>query len=394
MASKAGELLEYSIDAFVTPDPAQFSSKDGWTELGKDRFMAFCYRFILVRYRSDAPLDGPLIDSITIPANSDYTLSKEEVTTETFTDQIQSTIEDTFAIKTSEELSKKLSAKVSASVSPSAEIATEVLARMAAEIADSVKKSLTATRSYSLSVSKKSSGSLVVKAGNGQVPTMRTLSIYAKVWEWKWDFYLYDIQHLSLKYARRNRILWSDVQRTIEKSGYENAIRLPLFTLTFYEPTGSTSVAEGDYTPAIANAQQRRVSELSKPLPDAGTPQEMKSLETYAKLAFPTTPEEEKAAKRVLSKRLPPRTPSLSLGGEQHATNQELGHSALLKRSVKGKLASGKSPLMAPIKNKTAPKKAVRVTSGMAKRPSVAAKTIPAVPNAKKTSKLRKAGPK
>jgi hypothetical protein len=206
--------MDYSIDPFIAPDPEQFASRDGWTDLGKERFMAVCYRFVMVRRRSDVPLDGPLVDSITIPANSDYTLSNEKVTTETFTDQIQNTVEDTFTIRTSAELSTKVNAKVGLSVTPSAEIATEVLAKMAADMADTVKKSLTATSSFSLSVSTKNSGTLVLKAGNGEAPATRTFSVYVKVWEWTWEFYLYDIQHLSLKYEKRKRrLFWSDVQR-------------------------------------------------------------------------------------------------------------------------------------------------------------------------------------
>jgi phage gp16-like protein len=337
-----------------------------------------------------------LTDSITIPANSDYTLSNEEVTTEIFSDQIQSTVEDTFAIKTSEELSTKLSAKVSGSIAPFAEIATEVLATMAAEMVETVKKSLTATRSYTISVNTKNSGTLVLKSGNGESPATRKFSIYIKVWEWSWDFYLYDIQYLSLKYAkRRNLIFWSDVQRTIEKSSSESPVRRPLFSLTFYEPTGSTSVVEGEYTPAIPNAQQRQVSELTKPLPDAGTPQEMKSLEAYARLAFPTTPEEEKAAKQVRTSPPPEEPPSAGGGrapGRGHVriapptrpTGRTFG---AFKTAWKGTAKAKKATTKIAAKKATlaAPKKAPRV--------AVAKKTTPARPHAKKTSRARTARP-
>ena len=391
--TEVGEAMDYSIDPFTSPDPERFASRDGWTDLGEGRFMAVCYRFVVVRRRNDAPLDGPLIDSITIPANSDYTLSNEEVTTESFTDQIQSTVENTFAIKTSEELSTKLSARLSASVTPTAEIATDVLTKMAAEMADTVKKSLTATRSYSVSVSTKNSGTLFLKAGNGEAPATRKFSIYAKVWEWTWDFYLYDIQHLSLRYAKRNRIFWSDVKRTIEKSSSENPVRRPLFSLNFYEPTGSTSVVEGEYTPGIPNAQQRRVLELTEPLSDAGTPQEMKSLEAYARLAFPTTPEEEKAAKQA---RPSPR-PEPPSGGRRRAPDQERVHFASTTKSTGRKMGAAqtatKGGVTAKATRKTAAKKATQAAPKKAKWAAVAKKTTRSSPHPKKTSRARTARP-
>jgi hypothetical protein len=38
--------VDYSIDPFTSPHPEQFASKNGWTDLGNNRFMAVRYRFV------------------------------------------------------------------------------------------------------------------------------------------------------------------------------------------------------------------------------------------------------------------------------------------------------------------------------------------------------------
>ena len=247
---------------------------------------------------------------------------------------------------------------------------------MAADMADTVKKSLTATTSFSVSVSTRNSGILVLKAGNGEVPATRTFSVYIKVWEWTWEFYLYDIQHLSLKYEKKeaeysgptcserssSQGLRPGLATVIPERG-----KTPIVLADLLRTDGRNVGRRGRVHPDDPNAQRRRVSELTKPFPVEGTPKEMKSLAAYAKLAFPYTPEEKKAAKQVR----PSTRPDGATGGRRRAREDyDYGPTT---RSGRRSAAAKKSKATRSTR-KTAAKKATHGAPKRAKRHAVVKK--------------------
>jgi hypothetical protein len=284
-----------SIDTFTAPDSADLMERDQWIPLGNDRYLGVRYRFIVVKRRSENALNGPLLSNPKLSKNSEYKLGLEQITTNKRIEELQGTVQRTFSAKTAAEVSSRISGEIQASITPSAKLMTEALGKLTAEVSLAAQQTLATKVTYEVENVQKLTRELTLKASTANDEPARSIRIFLGFWEWHWDFYLYDIQHLNLRF--KEEFLWWDVQRSFEQSADPEPLRLPLFSIRFYEPDADISVLEIPYNVEVKSPQMVTNLELTEAMPDV-RPEPEPNLEELARAAFPTRAERREAQRK------------------------------------------------------------------------------------------------
>lgn len=153
---------------------------------------------------------------------------------------------------------------------------------------------------FEVQIAQEDERSITVKTNaDGSRAAAKQLHLYAGLWPWRWDFYLYKVELLRLRYEKR--WIWPDVRETF--SSKVLTVRQPLFSLSFYEPQEDFSISDGEYEPEVEDAEEIRIDELTERLPNVEFPINP-SLEEIARLAFPVTGEERRQAATRAANRL------------------------------------------------------------------------------------------
>ena len=148
--------------------------------------------------------------------------------------------------------------------------------------------SLATKQAYEIQLTQEDERAITVKtrADGSQAPA-KQLHLYAGVWPWQWDFYLYKVEILRLKY--RKPWYWRHVRETF--SSKTLAPKQPLFSLKFYEPQEDLSVNDGGYAVEVDEPQDISLIPLTVPLQNIEFPL-TPTLEALAPMAFPVTGKE------------------------------------------------------------------------------------------------------
>lgn len=280
------------------PPQELLRSKAGWRNLGQKTFAAFRAHIVIVKRREKKALKGSPVKTLDLPGGTEYGFERKTARIVRHAGEIQRSIQETVTAKVAVEVAHKIASEVGATGPlPAAKLSSEVNAKAGAELTEAVQATLATKRSFEIQDSEEITRSISYKPssdGNKRDPV--TLHFYLRFWPWRWEFYLYRVEYLRLRYQRK--WLWRDVRKTIETSSDEPK-RL-LFCIRLYEPQDEYSLAENSYEPDIADEDEVTIDSCAGGLPQVNGPAGP-ALEELARLAFPVTREERRhaAAKRV-----------------------------------------------------------------------------------------------
>jgi hypothetical protein len=280
----------------VPPDD-ELESSANWQNLGDNTYSAVQADLVVIKRREQKVLTGPPIDIVNVPGGSEYTLQDKRATVVKHVDEIQDSIQETVSSKFSAEIVTKIASEVGATgVLPSAKLSSEVQGKAGTELREAVQNSLTRKRSFEIQDSQEITRSVTHKPSADGLPRAPlTLRFYLGLWPWRWEFYLYSVRYLRLRYARN--WLWSKVRKTISESVVEP--KLPLFCVRFYQPQDKYSFTDREYVPDVADEDDMHEVKLigvDGRMPNVRWPS-APTLEDLARLAFPVTQEERTRAK-------------------------------------------------------------------------------------------------
>jgi hypothetical protein len=341
---------------FQVPADHELDSIEGWSRIGPGSFFAVRAHIIVIKRRGAKLLMGPTLRRIDVPAGSDYVVRRKEMTTVKHMAEVQRVVQQTVTGKITQEFSEKISAEIGVSGPlPTAKAASETQFKATQEVTDALQTTLYGRRSFEVEIAQEDERSITVKTNaDGSHAAAKQLHLYAGLWPWRWDFYLYKVELLRLKYEKR--WIWPDVRETF--SSKVLAIRQPLFSLSFYEPQEDFSISDGEYTPEVEEAEEIRIDKLADGLPNVEFPLNP-SLEEIARLAFPVTGEEKRqAAQReayrqgAVAKKKAAASRGKKTGGRKAATKwtqaAKKARKALGKKTASPKAAPGRKARRSP----------------------------------------------
>jgi hypothetical protein len=349
------------IPVTIPPDSA-FEDLKGWRRVGSDTYIAVQAHVLIVPRRDRSALKGSPFRTLSYPPGSEYSVQNKSVRVIKRAGKIQETIQDTLNSKFSAELASKLASEVGVShAMPSAKVTTEVQAKAAAELAEAVQNTISSEKSFEIENTEEIDRSISIKGG-AEGSELLQLSFYYSFWPCYYDVYLYRLRYLRLRFQKG--WFWRNVRDTIEDK--DLPLKRPLFRIKYFEPQDEFSISDRDYMPDIDSddAADFEFIELTEAMPAA--PFKLgESLVELAKIAFPATPDEKKAARARRGERNISRTPATA--ARKSATR-------------KAPKATGKKAAGAVKKAAKAPtKKTVSSGTRVAKTPSgkkaIAAKT-------------------
>lgn len=284
------------------PPEESLRSRNGWRDLGQKTFAAFRAHIVIVKRREKGALKGSPVKTLDLPGGTEYSLGRKTARIVRNAGEIQRSIQETVTAKIAVEVAHKIASEVGATGPvPTFKLSSEVNAKAGSELTEAVQATLATKRSFEIEDSEEITRSISYKPsadGNKRDPV--TLHFYLRFWPWRWEFYLYRVEYLRLRY--QHNWLWRDVRKTIDISSDEPK-RL-LFCIRLYEPQDEYSLAEGSYEADIADEDEVTIESCAGRLPGIKVPVGP-SLEELARMAFPVTRQERRqAAKRVSGRRV------------------------------------------------------------------------------------------
>jgi len=283
------------------PPEADLESQTGWRKVKKDIFYAERRIVLVVKTRLDEAVNGASLYSATYPAGTKYTFSIKNVVASKNTESVQRTAELTISNKLSAEfLSNQSFGTGARATGPSMSFGLEASQKISSELSTEAKDALSVTSAFEIQNTEEITRSIEVQDGavtSGGSPFDVTL--YLKLYEWHFDFYLVRLDQLTLEYKSRwyGLGLLDPVRRKVSSSSDPKA--LPLFRLRLYEPIEGLSMAKGPYHPVVGMDDSMSVH--VEPLTDPAPPYSLKGvadLEKLASSAFPKNAEERRIAAR------------------------------------------------------------------------------------------------
>jgi len=278
---------------FQVPADHELETNEAWERKSPNTFTAVRAHIVVIKRRGAKPLMGPTVRRIDVPAGSEYGVRRKEMVAVKHMAEIQQVVQRTVTGRITHEFSEKISAEIGVSGPlPTAKAANETQFKAAKEVTDAVQRTLNGKRSFEVQHVQEYERSVTVKTSpDGSRASPKQLYFYFGLWPWRWDFYLYKVELLRLKYEKW--WYWWHVRETFASKVL--TIRQPLFSLSFYEPQEDPSISDGEYVPEVEDAEEIRLAELTEPLRNVEFPLDP-SLEEIARIAFPVTPEERREA--------------------------------------------------------------------------------------------------
>jgi len=263
-----------------------------WRALGNDRFAALRARILIVRSDGKESRFGPVIRAFNVaPGNTiELRTKREQVISQTTT--ISDAIRFTTTSRVCDQLMVKLSAELSAKVPGfSGKLGSEILSKSEYEITKTTEYQLSATTSHVIQEMEGDEHGITLTGGDSP----RVEEFRRRYWPRQWDVYLHSYEYLELSY-KSSWLWWGDVRKTIKKTD-SGVLGWPLVSVTFFEPQLGQDVCHGPVADELTSPDAIEIRPLADAMPSALAPR-AESLEDLAKLAFPVTKDEKKAASR------------------------------------------------------------------------------------------------
>lgn len=272
---------------FQVPADHELETKEAWQRRPPNTFTAVRAHIVAIKRRVAKPLTGPPVKRVDVPAGSEYGFRRKDVVAVKHTAEIQELVQRTVTAKITEEFSEKISASIGVSGPlPTAKASADTQFKAANEVSEAIQRALSAKLSFDVNFSTEIERSITVKTNaDGSHALSKQLYFYFTLWPWRWDFYLYKVELMRLKYEKS--WYWWDVRETIASRVLD--IRQQLFSIYFYEPEEDLSISDGEYTPDVQDADEFRVAKLDEPLGNIEFPINP-SLEEIARVALSGDP--------------------------------------------------------------------------------------------------------
>jgi hypothetical protein len=321
-----------------------------WKVLQESRYAALRVRFLIVRSDGQAPRFGPIISKHNVAPGDTITLRRHREQTLNQTDSIRQAIRFTTTSMICDKLASRLSAEASVSAPGlSGKIATCLDAQTSTEVRTEAERVLESKASYAIQELEASEHVIELRGTS----TKREAHIRRRYWPRYLDVYLHSYEYLELTYRQR-LLLWQ--LRESMRSEASGVIGLPLLRLVYYEPQPDVDVCYEDEANALAAPDQIDVRAPLEEMPASRAPA-LLPLEDIARIAFPVTRSEWKAAKKkVAKKKVAKKKAAKKKATKKKATKKK----AAKKKATKKKAAKKKATKKKAAKKKAAKKKATK----------------------------------
>lgn len=317
----------------ITPGTDELSNKQrGWINTREDIYTTERHYILIVDRATSTFRNGGIQKKVEVVPGGTYTLSTKLSMSKKYTMGIDETITSSVSNKLSSEIRQLSGGSVGAGATGiSANLKSELEAKLGAELSTSFTESLRINRNLEFQVMKEMGESFTTPIPVAKSDVRQYLTLYLNLKEHIWDVYLYKTEIIELRYEKN--WIWPDVRDTIRYE--EIALKMPLFSITFYEPQETLSQTLQDYTPEIESENSFIINPLTSTYPSIKV-DTVPSLEELARLAFPVTRKE--------------RSESLTYGKK----------SSPIKPANKGKIGMKKQAAPKKAAKKAAPKKAAK----------------------------------
>jgi hypothetical protein len=272
----------------VSPS-ADFSNLLSWRQLDKHRFSATRARILMAQSESGFDYHGPAIGKLNIgPTKREFKFKREQVFTgiTSITDSIKAVTTDRIL----NQLTTKISSGIGASVAGSSfKFGADILTKEEYEVTHSTEQAMSLMTSYSVQQSTSEEHTITLESTDGE----RVAELRRRYKRIEWDFYLYSCDYLELEYNRR--WYWPAIQKKMKTSS-STVLGWPLVRLVFYIPQPDIDITYDDKVNQFVESPDKiEVVALEGKMPGKQPPA-LDSLERLARLAFPATRGEKKAA--------------------------------------------------------------------------------------------------
>lgn len=325
--------MEYSWISVPTGNALEDKSR--WTMLGNDKYAGLRHVLLIIE-QNPIIKNGPLVDQVEWPINSEYSHQHRKTNIIKYTAGINESITSAITQQLSTEVISNVKSGLSAGKVLSATLSTELTEKVNTQLTETLIRALSVTKTFETQEENEITQTLkfTVPKKNKNEHT-RKVSIYNKVKEIRWDVYLYRSDYLQLEYHKK--WFWKDVRKTIQTDSA--ILKIPLFSIIFYEPIPSPSYVFDEFEPEVPTASEIITQQLLKPCPTKSLP-ELLTLEQLAKLSFPVTKVEKKEAnKRIAVKK----SPSASSGPYGKFRKKAAMKKMTLKRTATKKASTKKA---------------------------------------------------
>ena len=216
---------------FQVPADHELETNEAWQRRQPNTFTVVRAHIVAIKRRGAKPLMGPPVRRVDVPAGSEYGFRRKDVVAIKHMAEIQELVQRTVTARITEEFSEKISASIGISGPlPTAKASSDTQFKAANEVIDAVQRTLTGKLSFEVSFSAEIERSITVKTNaDGSRAPSKQLYFYFTLWPWRWDFYLYKVELMRLKYE--NWWNWWRVRETISSKVID--VRRPLFSLCF-----------------------------------------------------------------------------------------------------------------------------------------------------------------
>jgi hypothetical protein len=319
----------------IPPDES-LQTKAGWQDLGQKTFAAVRAHIVVIKRREKGALKGSPVKTLDLPGGTEYALQHKTARIVRHAGEIQRSIQETVTSKVAIEVAHKIASEVGATGGvPAAKLSSEVNAKAGAELTEAVQATLATKRSFEVEDAEEITRSISYKPSTeGKKREPVTLQFYLRLWPWKWEFYLYRVEYLRLRYQRN--WIWRDVRKTIYTTSADP--RRLLFCIRLYEPQDEYSFTEGSYEPDIADEDEVTIESCTGGFPRINGPTGP-TLEELARMAFPVTREEKRraAAKRAPSGKAVKRSAAKKTAAKKASAKKAAGSArkAIHKKAAK-----------------------------------------------------------
>lgn len=283
--------MEYSW--ISVPASTHLEDKSRWVPLGNNIFAGLRHLLLVVEQNAVIKI-GPLIDQVDWPVNSKYSHQHRKKNVIKYTAGINESITSAVTQQLSTEVISKVNSNLNTGKILLIKLFAELQEKKNTQLTETLYQGLSQTKTFETQEENEVTQTLefIVPKGVKGGDT-RTVNIFNKVKEIRWDVFLYQSDYLQLEYNKN--WIWKDVRKTIQTDSA--SLKKPLFSIIFYEPIPSPSYGFDEFEPEVQTLSEINTQELLTVCPTRTLPNLM-SLEKLAKLSFPATKEEKKDVKK------------------------------------------------------------------------------------------------
>ena len=265
---------------------------ESWHKIAKDRYFASRVQLMIVKRELDGYRDGTVIASHPVSKDTIEIGVKRQLITSR-TDTIQAALRFSTTERVLDQLSSKISAELSVKVPGySGQLGSSIMSKEEYELTKTTETSLGSTSSFFIQDSTEQEHKITLNPGDIE----RTAKLRIRYLPRRWDVYLYSYEALELTYKRDIPFVWNRLRNTM-KTAELQVVGWPLVSILYWEPQTEQVVTYDPVPDPLEFPDTIKVEDPVDPMPDFA-PAPIKSLEAFAKLAFPVSKEEKIEAKK------------------------------------------------------------------------------------------------